>query len=197
MPDAHRSAEAWIVQHVPPVQFAGPVAVGIRCTFRAPKSGPNKGRQPGEPYVGKPDADNVAKLVLDAIVRAGMLDDDTQVSDLHVSRRWGTEHSTDVSVWRVPGPPSVGQGDVVADIVDYLRARCTTEWDAVASLLESRRQAGIATYGRPLRYLDGRGEIDMIEELADAAQYGWRDGYGSVADAVLDILYGLAVRGAL
>jgi Holliday junction resolvase RusA-like endonuclease len=34
----------------------------------------------------KPDADNIAKAVLDAIVQAGILEDDTQVVDLEVRR---------------------------------------------------------------------------------------------------------------
>ncbi len=34
----------------------------------------------------KPDVDNIAKAVLDAIVQAGILEDDTQVVDLEVRR---------------------------------------------------------------------------------------------------------------
>lgn len=40
------------------------------------------------PYVGKPDADNVAKLVLDAFSKAGVWSDDTRVSTLTVRRRY-------------------------------------------------------------------------------------------------------------
>lgn len=39
------------------------------------------------PAVRKPDVDNVAKLVLDALVKAGVLRDDTVVVEL-VARRW-------------------------------------------------------------------------------------------------------------
>ena len=35
----------------------------------------------------KPDVDNIAKAVLDAIVQAGIIVDDTQVVDLYVGRR--------------------------------------------------------------------------------------------------------------
>jgi Holliday junction resolvase RusA-like endonuclease len=41
-----------------------------------------------KPYKGKPDADNIAKLVMDAATKAGIWRDDTQVSDLLVRRRW-------------------------------------------------------------------------------------------------------------
>ena len=40
------------------------------------------------PFLGKPDADNVAKLVLDALTKAGVWRDDTRVSDLVVRRRY-------------------------------------------------------------------------------------------------------------
>lgn len=40
------------------------------------------------PYRGKPDADNIAKLALDAATRAGVWRDDTQVSQLVVVRWW-------------------------------------------------------------------------------------------------------------
>ncbi len=40
------------------------------------------------PFKGKPDADNVAKLVLDACTRAGVWTDDTVVAQLEVRRWW-------------------------------------------------------------------------------------------------------------
>lgn len=48
-----------------------------------------KDRGTGEAlFIGKPDADNVAKLVMDAITKAGVWRDDTRVADLHVRRRY-------------------------------------------------------------------------------------------------------------
>lgn len=59
------------------------------------------------PIGGKPDVDNVAKLVMDAATKAGVWDDDTQVWDLRV-RRWrvarGQEASTRVVFERLRGP---------------------------------------------------------------------------------------------
>jgi Holliday junction resolvase RusA-like endonuclease len=53
-------------------------------------------------YIGKPDADNVAKLVMDAITQAGVWKDDTRVADLVVRRRYLPldERSIEVGVER-------------------------------------------------------------------------------------------------
>lgn len=62
-------------------------------------------------FTGKPDADNIAKLVLDALTLAGVWRDDTLVSDLVVERRYlpldaDGRHvgmtRTAVYVWRTP-----------------------------------------------------------------------------------------------
>ncbi|MFZ9292516.1 MAG: RusA family crossover junction endodeoxyribonuclease [Ilumatobacteraceae bacterium] len=49
------------------------VAVGVSITVRQPRH-------------GKPDLDNVAKLILDALTDAGVLSDDVQVAHLEVRR---------------------------------------------------------------------------------------------------------------
>jgi len=61
------------------------------------------------PYTGKPDADNAAGLPMDALVKAGVMRDDTRVTDLNVRRRYlaldllgeqvGTER-TEIILWR-------------------------------------------------------------------------------------------------
>ena len=68
----------------------GPVEVQIHCWFYRPKALLRKmDRGTGtKPYTGKPDADNVAKLVMDALTKAGVWRDDTQVSDLVVRRAY-------------------------------------------------------------------------------------------------------------
>ena len=55
--------------------------------------------------VGKPDADNAAKLVMDALVKAMVLRDDTLVCVLHVERWYagrdeGAATEVVVSTWR-------------------------------------------------------------------------------------------------
>lgn len=42
----------------------------------------------GLPHTLRPDADNLAKLVLDCLMRAGLFDDDAAVSCLVVRKTW-------------------------------------------------------------------------------------------------------------
>lgn len=42
----------------------------------------------GKPHTFVPDADNLAKLALDSIMRAGLIGDDSAVSSLNVSKTW-------------------------------------------------------------------------------------------------------------
>lgn len=90
----------------------GPVIVSIETHHARPQRLKRK-RDRGSgplPYVGKPDADNVAKLVLDALTLAAVWRDDTLVAELVVRRRWlplsvtGAEDGvprTTVRVWRM------------------------------------------------------------------------------------------------
>lgn len=45
----------------------------------------------GQPHTFRPDADNLAKLVLDAMMKAGLLADDSIVSSLLVRKTWAQE----------------------------------------------------------------------------------------------------------
>ncbi len=67
-------------------------AVGLTVvTWHAPPKAVQLKRnanRPAVPYTGKPDADNVAKLVMDALTRAGVWRDDTLVARLTVIRWW-------------------------------------------------------------------------------------------------------------
>lgn len=99
MPKEH---ESWLAGAVvlmrtwwrarPPVD--GPVRVTIRVLIRAPMkarlspNAPSSKRILGRPAPRKPDVDNVAKIVLDAAVRAGVIADDDQVTDLLVKKRY-------------------------------------------------------------------------------------------------------------
>lgn len=59
----------------------GPLAVDIEITLERPKT--TKLPAP------RPDADNFAKGILDSMTKAGVWKDDSQVTDLYVSKRWG------------------------------------------------------------------------------------------------------------
>lgn len=73
----------------------GPVTLHIVAWFARPQRlQRKKDRGTGSlPYVGKPDADNVAKLVMDGMTKAGVWRDDTQVATLVVERRYVGLHA--------------------------------------------------------------------------------------------------------
>lgn len=72
--------------------FHGPVAVRIEAVFRMPESARKEGTVRGY-CLKKPDGDNIAKLVLDAMQgrggACGVIDDDATVADLTVAKYWG------------------------------------------------------------------------------------------------------------
>ena len=91
-----------------PVLFEGD-ALAVRLVFTIGTDDP--ARQ-GRPHTAKPDADNLAKLVLDELGKAGMLPDgDQAVADLDVRKRWGrkTDAGCIVRVDAV-GAQSVAEG---------------------------------------------------------------------------------------
>lgn len=57
----------------------------------------------GGPITVKPDLDNLAKAILDAL-NGIAYEDDRQVSDLHVSRRWGEVDCVRVRILHADGP---------------------------------------------------------------------------------------------
>lgn len=78
--------------------FGGPVSVSIEVSAPLPKARPKKVE--AEPYTVKPDADNVAKQVLDAL-NGLAYEDDARVVELtvrKVPRTRGTQSETRVLV---------------------------------------------------------------------------------------------------
>lgn len=82
----------------------GPVAVGILASLARPRAHYRTGAhfdelRPSAPVLPTrtPDIDKVARAVLDALVSAGVLDDDAQVAELIVWKRYAQGHpSTEV-----------------------------------------------------------------------------------------------------
>ena len=82
----------------------GPVSVSLNFAMPRPKSHFGaKGLKPSAPaaHVGKPDVDNLAKLILDQLTRSGNVwRDDSQVVSLSVHKFWavGAEQGCSVSI---------------------------------------------------------------------------------------------------
>ncbi|MBO1361893.1 RusA family crossover junction endodeoxyribonuclease [Acetobacter sacchari] len=100
------NAEAWVrscaVEQVGQPMLDGPVQLRIEYEIAIPKSWPKKkasdarcGRQ--KPTV-KPDVDNVAKLVGDAL-NGIVWRDDSQIYELHVSRRYADVPKATVTIY--------------------------------------------------------------------------------------------------
>lgn len=109
------TAEAWKTQVAlaatparPAEPFAGAVAMTISFVFRRPKShyrtnGELKPTAPRE-FVSKPDADNLAKAVMDALTQlGGFWRDDSQITELRVWKSYGREPGAIVSIAEVAG----------------------------------------------------------------------------------------------
>jgi Holliday junction resolvase RusA-like endonuclease len=64
-------------------QAPSPVDVTMRFRMPTPKAARH-----GSPHTFVPDADNLAKLALDAMVRVGLIPDDSSVSRLLVQKVW-------------------------------------------------------------------------------------------------------------
>lgn len=74
-----------------------PISVIIDAVFVRPKSHMNKsGIKPAAPKLPRPDVDNVAKAVLDAL--QDVIGDDTNVARLVIEKSYGTEARTTVRI---------------------------------------------------------------------------------------------------
>ena len=62
-------------------------AVNVALLFQLPTKDASRH---GQPHTSRPDADNLAKLALDSIMRAGLIGDDAAVSSLTVSKTWAS-----------------------------------------------------------------------------------------------------------
>ena len=94
---AYRQAIALCAKAAGVVEAADPVAVVIDAVFARPKSHMNKsGVKPTAPRIPRPDVDNIAKAVLDALQT--VMGDDTNVSRLVVEKSYGNEARTTVRI---------------------------------------------------------------------------------------------------
>lgn len=107
------TAEAWKSQialaakpHTPPAPLAGPLFVELWFHLPRPKGHfrggkPDRGLKPEAPlwHVGKPDSDNLAKAVLDALTQLGTFwRDDSQVARLAVRKAYADAPGCTVAI---------------------------------------------------------------------------------------------------
>jgi Holliday junction resolvase RusA-like endonuclease len=94
---AYRQAVALAARAAGVTEAGGPVSVIIDAVFARPKSHLNKsGVKATAPALPRPDVDNLAKAVLDALQE--VMGDDTNVGRLIVEKTWGTEARTTVRI---------------------------------------------------------------------------------------------------
>ena len=74
-----------------------PIEVIVDAVFSRPKSHMNKrGIKPSAPQLPRPDVDNIAKAILDAL--QDVMGDDTNVRRLVVEKSYGTEARTTIRI---------------------------------------------------------------------------------------------------
>jgi Holliday junction resolvase RusA-like endonuclease len=96
-----RAAFAAVIYRGDPVPlFRGPVSVRMVFTFEPPKG---ERARIGTPHTQKPDKDNLEKLVLDAMTRAGVFKDDSQGADGEVTKLWGERAGVVVLTEQIDG----------------------------------------------------------------------------------------------
>jgi len=94
--------------HRPAAPIEGPLCVGLSFWLPRPKGRCRRADPQGAiPCTTKPDVDNLAKAVLDAMTQDGWWHDDAQVCDLSVIKRWhaiGERAGLSVAVISVVAP---------------------------------------------------------------------------------------------
>lgn len=87
--------------------LVGTGAITVRMQFRfgyevVVGRKPKAGRANGQPHLQKPDTDNLAKLVLDVLVKQSILSDDALVASLVVEKVWSKQEDHGVTIEVTP-----------------------------------------------------------------------------------------------
>lgn len=82
--DWKRTVQSQVLPQKPPVPLEGPLAMDLVFLFRRPRSLPKRILY----HTTRPDADNCAKAIKDAL-RGIVYRDDSQIVDLHVTKQYG------------------------------------------------------------------------------------------------------------
>jgi len=90
---------AMLMPHQPKTPLQGPLECEIDIVYPWRNSEPKKNRTAGYRWCDKkPDLDNWNKQFSDCLTRLGFWEDDSQVSILHLTKRWGNEPRIDVVI---------------------------------------------------------------------------------------------------
>ena len=91
-----------LLHHKPTAPLTKPIKVCISWQFPFRKSEPKKNRALGKiPCSVRPDLDNLAKLMLDALGKAGFYKDDALVYDLHISKCFSYDPGYQISLTEI------------------------------------------------------------------------------------------------
>lgn len=91
--DNERTLEACLLPYRPKAPLSGPLELCFCAVFPVPVSWPamrrEAARRRGMWHTARPDADNLAKQLKDAMTRLGFWDDDRQVAACRMEKRYG------------------------------------------------------------------------------------------------------------
>ena len=85
-------------QHRPPAPVTGPVSLGLTFWLPRPKSHPAWKSEAGTAHTSKPDIDNLAKAIMDALKQGGYYRDDSQVVAETLFKTYARGHPPGVEV---------------------------------------------------------------------------------------------------
>lgn len=97
--------------------FTGALEVSIAFVFRPADA---MAERIGQPHTHKPDADNLAKLILDVLQGEKVIGDDCKVAVLLTRKVWGEEACAMVRVTPLVGQDSRARSLVGSDTPDWL-----------------------------------------------------------------------------
>jgi Holliday junction resolvase RusA-like endonuclease len=101
--DVKQRLAAYVKEHIEPKldkPLEGALSVGISFYFAMPKSwsAKKKSAMNMKYHTQKPDLTNLVKMLEDAL-NGVIWQDDSQISELMVKKRWGVEGCTEVSIY--------------------------------------------------------------------------------------------------
>lgn len=103
-----------------PAPMLGPVECRLTLVWPYRLSEKASVKKSGQvvPHYSRPDLDNLSKIYVDALVKAGFLKDDGQIASLILKKGWGPEESVGVFYEILPITPSGHQERVIAEKTD-------------------------------------------------------------------------------